>query len=133
MKDKDYKNFILLLLGVIIFLFVVAVNSMVSAAAAPDPGGGQYTDATLTDARRKLAEIRGDTATNTDANYDFNNYLTYPANYNGAVSDTQLLNGILRYLVSIRNIMLCGFGFMFMAWCHKKLSSIAYKMGGRGK
>lgn len=133
MKDKDSKNYILMLLGVIIFLFIVAVNSIVSAAAAPDPGGGQYTDATLTDARRKLAVIRGDTATMTDVSYDFNNYMTYPANYNGAVSDTQLLNGILRYLVSIRNIILCGFGFMFMVWAYKKLGSIAYRMGGKGK
>lgn len=132
MKDKDYKTFLLLLLGVIIFLFVIAVKSM-TAAAAYSPETSGYTDATLTDARRKLADIRGDTATDTDANYDMHNYLTYPLNVNGAVSDTQLLNGILRYLVSIRNILICGFGFMFMAWAYKKLGSIAYRMGGKGK
>lgn len=134
MKENDNKYVLYIFLGIILFLFYVGVNSVLSYAKTPDRTSVETTDdATLTDAKKKLAELNVATSTDAGHIYDRDAYLTFSNESAGpAVTDIQVLTGIYRMSISIRNLLIVLIGMLFIGWTHRTLKSAVFKYAGKG-
>ena len=134
MKENDNRYALYIFLGIILFLFYVGVNSILSFAKAPDRTSVETSeDATLTDAKRQLQELNVQRASDTSALYDRNAYLTFSNESAGpAVSEIQILTGIYRMSISIRNLLLVLICMIFLSWTHKTLKASVFRFVGKG-
>lgn len=134
MKENDTRYALYIFLGIILFMIYVGVNSVMSYAKAPDRTSVETTeDATLTDAKKKLAELNVATSTDAGHIYDREAYLTFSNESPGpATNEIQLLTGIYRMAISIRNLLIVLIGMIFIGWTHRTLKSAVFKYAGKG-
>lgn len=129
-EKKGYKNkfslvFIFSVIA-IIFSFVIGLclrPLVVRASDLPE-------DATLTDAKEKLEELKDfraslEVASDSDAKVDKSPYLT---------NDTSPLPMQTNdYLLSIRNVLVCIWGTIIFIWAYDRLKAIIFRLSGYRK
>lgn len=133
MRDKEYRYILYIFLGIILFVIYVGVNSVLSSAEGlSDRGSVETDDATLTNAREQLKNLN--VATSSDASlYDRSAYQTFSNESAGpATTEIQILTGIYRMSISIRNILILLIGMIFIGWVHKSLKSSVFRFVGKG-
>lgn len=143
---KKDKNIIYIVLGMILFaaFFGIFCRFTVLAAVDPDQEEEQqhYSDEELNAILDRSHEWLNNnsvpevaTASNTDADFDTNPYLTYGLDQEWIDNTTPVssaLNDIYRMVLSIRNVLIVIAFLLVAFWFDKKLHSIINKLfGGR--
>lgn len=134
LSKKDYRLLLFAFLFIILFILFVGVNTVLSYAKEDNRTSVETTDdATLTDARLKLKQLNVATSTDAGPVYDRSAYMTFSNESAGpAVTEIQVLTGIYRMSISIRNLLIVLISMIFLAWSHKTLKASVFRFAGKG-